>query len=363
VEEWHDAPIIYLSGFKKPNFTPQDIQKLRTYVLQGGTIFSCSECGGTAGFKDGIRQIYAQMFPEYELKTVTDDHPLYSNPSRLPGKPDFHLISNGVRPLVIHTDTDLPVAWQARRTETMQFAFDAANNVLAYVTKFELRNRGSWEWPEAPESEPSKKVSVVRVEYGGNWNPEPLALQRLGRLLAAQEKVGLEIGEPVELAQLGQSKAQIAFLTGTGEMKFSAQQAEALKTFVTQGGTVVIDVAGGDNEFDRAAEELIRKARFEVPPQMVTPSDDLIKLAGHNIAKSLSLRNANGSEPLNMLRKVPVFTDKGSRMAILFSRVDITGGLVGYAASKVKGFRPSTELEKDAPYLLMRNLVLQVAGE
>jgi hypothetical protein len=363
VEEWHDAPIIYLSGFKKPNFTPRDIQKLRTYVLQGGTIFSCCECGGTAGFREGIREIYAQMFPEYELTTVAKDHVLYSKPSRLPGRPDFHVISNGVRPLVIHTDTDLPVAWQARRTETMQFAFDAANNVLAYVTDYELRNRGSWEWPEVPEAQPSKTVPVVRVSYGGNWNPEPLALQRLARLLATHEKVGLEIAEPVELAQLGQSEAKIAFLTGTGEVKFSAEQAQALKAFVAKGGTVVIDVAGGDSKFDRAAEDLIRKARFEVPPQMVTANDDLLKQAGHDITQSLSLRNVNGQEPVNMIRKVPVFTDQGSRMGVLLSRVDITGGLVGYAASTVKGFGPSTQMEKDAPYLLMRNLVLQVARQ
>ncbi len=360
VEEWHDAPIVYLSGFKKPNFTDEQIQKLRRYVLQGGTIFSCSECGGTAGFKEGIRQVYQRMFPEYELTTATKDHEIYNTPGKLPGQTDFHIMTNGVRPLVIHTDTDLPLAWQTKRTGTAKFAFDAANNVFVYVTNNELRSRGSWSWPEEPKETPEKKIQVVRVEYGGNWNPEPLALERLRRLLAQHEKIDMQILDPVGLADLGSSDAKIAFLTGTGQTEFTAAQAEALKKFIDKGGTVLVDAAGGRTEFYRAAQNLIRKANFQAPPQMINRTDDLLNLPDHKIAEELSLRGESGTEPLSTIRKVPIFTDQGSRLGVLISRADITGGLVGYAASTVKGFKPGTDLEEDSPYLLVRNLILSV---
>ncbi len=60
VKEWHDAPILYISGSLEPTITPQDIAKLRQYVLQGGMIFSCTECGG-APFSQGIRNVYKQL--------------------------------------------------------------------------------------------------------------------------------------------------------------------------------------------------------------------------------------------------------------------------------------------------------------
>jgi len=36
VEQWHDAPILVISGSEAPDFTPQEIEKLRTFIYQGG---------------------------------------------------------------------------------------------------------------------------------------------------------------------------------------------------------------------------------------------------------------------------------------------------------------------------------------
>ncbi|MCD6365421.1 MAG: DUF4159 domain-containing protein, partial [Planctomycetes bacterium] len=61
VEEWHDAPILFISGSNKaPVFTDDHIKRLRTFVNQGGTIFSVAECRGDA-FKKGMRQAYERM--------------------------------------------------------------------------------------------------------------------------------------------------------------------------------------------------------------------------------------------------------------------------------------------------------------
>ncbi|MBI5725967.1 MAG: DUF4159 domain-containing protein, partial [Planctomycetes bacterium] len=63
VGEWHDAPVVAISGSKAPKFSDEDIIKLRTYVNQGGTLFSMAECSGGPAFGKGMKAAYAKIFP------------------------------------------------------------------------------------------------------------------------------------------------------------------------------------------------------------------------------------------------------------------------------------------------------------
>ncbi len=119
IAEWHDAPVLYIGGSKEPRFLDQDLIKLRKYVLQGGTILSCTECNG-AGFRKGIREAYKRMFPEYEMISLPLTHELCTKVSHfdLNGRPRFYAITNGVRLLAIHVDDDLPMAWQQCQIRT-----------------------------------------------------------------------------------------------------------------------------------------------------------------------------------------------------------------------------------------------------
>ena len=135
IAEWHDAPVLYIGGSKEPRFLDQDLIKLRKYVLQGGTILSCTECNG-AGFRKGIREAYKRMFPEYEMISLPLTHELCTKVSHfdLNGRPRFYAITNGVRLLAIHVDDDLPMAWQQCQIRTKSWAFDAAANLFMYLT-------------------------------------------------------------------------------------------------------------------------------------------------------------------------------------------------------------------------------------
>ena len=95
---------------------------LRQYVRQGGTIFSCTEGnspGDSVPFYSGIRRVYKRLFPDHELVEVPSSHTILSmrSWSRQKGPPLF-MISNGVRPLVIHTDQNLPRSWAMTRFAT-----------------------------------------------------------------------------------------------------------------------------------------------------------------------------------------------------------------------------------------------------
>ena len=133
-DEWHDAPVLLATGSKPPAFGADDLDKLRTYVDQGGTIFSVTEGGGDE-FEKGMRATYAKLFPEQELNEAPLTHDPYRMQEDLTrSSVRFHIISKGDRLLAIHVAKDLLRPWQTNQATGEKPAFGAALNVYLYVT-------------------------------------------------------------------------------------------------------------------------------------------------------------------------------------------------------------------------------------
>jgi hypothetical protein len=371
VREWHDAPILYISGAKKPNFTDEQIEKLRTYVYQGGTILSITECpttGGTA-FGQGIREVYRKMFPRLELTPVPDDHDIYTTrvQNDLRGKPDLHMISNGVRPLVIHTDEDLSLQWQLMRTSSQARAFEGFANILSYVTdKYQMRRRGVSHWPEKPEDvQPVATLKLARLKHSGNHNPEPLAHERLARLMLKQTGVKLDVTKPISATKLADSGATIAMVTGVGQARWTDEEKAAIKAFVQGGGTLVVDPAGGNDAFYRDARTMLTEV-FTNAPLRIPATSPLYNPKGvptgpvrYRLATEATLQLQPRQPAAPRLRAVLV----DGRRAVFFSREDLTAGLVGYKCYGLQGYRVSKTDQPGTAFRIVRNIILDAAGE
>ncbi|MFP4053397.1 MAG: DUF4159 domain-containing protein [Phycisphaerae bacterium] len=363
VSEWHDAPLLYISGAKDPGFLNSDtaIAKLRDYVLQGGTIFSCTECGGEE-FADGIRKAYAKMFPKLELTPIGPDHVLYSSDLqfKLGGNPKLFVMSNGVRPFVIHTDQDLPLQWQMNRTSSRGRAFEAAANIAAYVTdKWQMRRRGVTHWPDDPKVTPIATIAVDRLKHSGNYDPEPRAYERLRRLFLKETHLQLRIGEPVDPTKVGESGAKIALMTGTGQMKLSSDEKAAIEKFVRGGGTLVVDAAGGNEAFEDSANKQLRElfddAFSTIPASSPLYNPKNVEAGNFRWRRRSRIRFGPNAGP--RLRAITI----DGRMAVFFSREDITAGLVGYQSFDIDGYAPGTNDDPGSAYRVMRNILLHAS--
>ncbi|MBI5722530.1 MAG: DUF4159 domain-containing protein [Planctomycetes bacterium] len=147
--EWLGSPILVITGSRAPKFSDADIEKLQTYIKGGGTIFSITECGGAA-FSNGMRNFYKKIDPENELKDCGADHKLNTVQYKLPQGVKLYEIHDGARPLVIHTDVDLSLAWQTFSVATGKANFEIAANVLMYVTGKKFANRDANPKPAEP---------------------------------------------------------------------------------------------------------------------------------------------------------------------------------------------------------------------
>lgn len=348
-EDWHDAPIVYIAGSGSPEFSEEDLDKLRTFVHQGGTILSVTECRGAA-FGRQMGRVYKKLFPDYELTECGPDHELYGAQFELRGRPRFSMVTNGVRPLAIHTDTDLARFWQLQRHETAAWAFQAAANVYFYVTDKYFRPRGEKTWPDEPTSDARGTTKVARLAHEGNCNPEPLAWERFARLMGKRESWAVDVSGPVEIAKLAPGDVQVAVMTGTDAFELGPEQRERLKQFVMSGGTLVIDAAGGSREFAESVEQLCSQIWGPDAFQRLSPEAPLYQLDGHVIDEVSYRRRVRvrGAPPAPRLKTIPVT----GRPAVLYSSYDLTTGLAGASAYECDGYTA------ESAYEIMRNVIL-----
>jgi hypothetical protein len=356
VKEWHDSPILYVSGSRPPQFDDEDLDKLREFVWQGGTIFSVAECNSRMTFGKTMRDYYAKLFPEYEMVEVPADHDLYNIHFQLRGRPPLFMITNGIRPLVIHCEEDLARSWQLYNVATDARSFQTAANLFMYITDkgTALRHRGTTLWPDLDGSEPKRTIKLARVKHNARYNPEPMAYDRLSLLMKNETGTDLQVSEPIEPTALASTDARIAVMTGMGKLALPADQQQALKQWVMTGGTLIVDAAGGDRSFADSAEVLIEELFGRRNLRALATTSPVYRLKGLEVPKIAYRRVTRvkmaGRDKANI--RVVVVDD---RPAVLFSREDITAALVGYPSYTADGYAP------ESAWPLMRNMILVAA--
>lgn len=356
VEKWHDAPILVLTGSRAPKLTDAQAARLRDYVYQGGTIFTVAEGSGKE-FTDGIKELYAKIFPAYELAPVPRDHPLETLNGDLHGEVPFLILSNGLRPLAIHTTRDLTMDWQFRRSHTRPESFQAGANLFLYVlNKQPPRNRGVCSWPPTPPAGTPKGMPIVRVRYAGNCDPEPLALQRLAGLMAIHAGSYPQLLPAVDAKDLPGCGAKVAFLTGTGRLTLTAEQEAGLKQFIAAGGTVVIDSAGGGEAFHRSAVGVVESMFGAGAVTTPSPEHALYNHPGCVIDRA-RYRRATLLRTHNTMPRLQAVTRDG-RLAVLLSREDLTAGLAGYESYTVDGYSTGPVNDPGSAFQIVRNIFL-----
>ncbi len=122
-------------------------------------------------------------------------------------------------------------------------------NIFMYVTeRKDLRFKGD-SWVVTPDKTvtASYQMKIARLEFAGNWNPEPGGWNRLGAVMHNESRVNL-IAETVRLGEGKLAPYKVAHLTSGGKFKLSDKERAELKTWIEAGGTLITDATGGNGE-------------------------------------------------------------------------------------------------------------------
>ena len=205
--------------------------------------------------------------------------------------------------------------------------------------------------------QPSDGFGVARLMVGDDPDPEPDGWR--GFAIRIRLDLGINVSvKGMELREGALAGFKVAHLTGTTPFTLTPGQRNELRRFVIeQTGTLVIDAADGAEAFaDSAQTELVAVFGAEAALQLAKPlptDHPIYRRPGLEIDRfewrSSSIK-VIGSDFSPRVRGIVLH--EGGRVAVFFSREDLSHGLVGTEAPGVVGYAPETARA------IMRNVLL-----
>lgn len=362
--DWMDSPILYLASHRAPRLFDSDYDNLRSFIEAGGLLFTHAD-GDEAAFNEWVRRDLApKLFPKYELRDLPNDHALYNLVYKIEDptqRPKLRGVSNGARMLMVHSPVDIARAWQVRDQKTKRPLFQLGVNLFLYgAGKRDLRNRLESPYVSDPGEPLNGMIGVARLEYAGNWDPEPGAWRRFGRWFQRQTGTGVTVRHVAASSQaLDPRAAPVAHLTGTARHDFSDADAAAVKRYVESGGVLLVDNCGGAGTFDAGVQETLLAKAF--PGAKLRP----MPIADHPLFHARGA--GTGTDDLTKPRLRPDVGDRvgdasttflglaAGRGRVVFTALDLTAGLLGTRTWGVAGYEP------DYAQAFMKNLLFWAA--
>ena len=360
-DELVESPILYISGSAALNLSDEDKAKLKTFMETGGIILGNPD-GGRPIFTESFKKLGESLFPGRKFRDLPEKHPIYNNQqfqrSRWKLKPPVQALSNGARELMIVVpQVDPAKHWQLNDFAKREELFQLPTNIFLYAIDKTLQFKGERKVLKADETiTPDKTVTVARLQYDGNWDPEPASWRRMTAYMCNDKRTALKV-ETVELGT-GALKAthNVAHLTGTESIKLTDAQRAELKSYVEQGGLLVVDAAGGQSQFRSGIENELTSVFGPDSAKALTTSlkpDSTLYAALGAVASEVEYRQFARME-LGKLPKDPRFRalEVNGKYRVIYSPQDMSVGMMGQPVDGIYGYSPKSATQLMAALLL-----------
>jgi hypothetical protein len=357
LEDLLEAPVLYMYGETPREFRPAEVQKIREYCLHGGLLLAVTG-KNQESFAHSVETLAASALPEYPLRPVLREHPLFTGEVQFPieDPPTMVQVHNGVRTLLLLCTKDLAASWNRHGPHgSVEQDFQLGANVYLYATD-KRTPRSRLQTPLLADRQVSveRTITLARVKYDGAWDPEPYGWTRLATYLRNETAARLLVTSGVTLDSPELRDFTIAHLTGTRGFVLSADELRGLRGFLSAGGTLIADAAGGNADFTQALEEQVALALSSEPYLLPSTSNVLTGrgMSGATDLAAVAYRRAVRAdargETYPRLRAFAL----GRRPAVIYSPLDLSAGLLGTPAYGVQGFEPDSALR------IMQNLLI-----
>jgi len=354
-----EAPILFLSGSKAVAFTEKEVGKLREYIERGGTILaepSDHSKDFAASMERLLQSMYPpKLYPNIKLEVLKADHPIYTVIKHdWKSRPKLRGASNGSRTFFLLSDEYMSGDWQANREESD--ACQLAMHLLFYATDMgELEGKFTSILPTTPAAKERKgtDLTVARVHHGGteaapqDWEAAATCWQKLAPLAKHVSGRALKEAKPVVLGKDSLEGIRLLHVTGRSGATFTEAERTALKKFVEDGGTVLIDPHAGSPAFVKTMRKELEDLFGPLKPLSSDPvlaegrfegGTDLSAGVGYTLPARQLIRS-RGDKPEGQKLLVARVKD---RTAVIFSEFDLVATAAGIANYKALAYKPES---------------------
>lgn len=267
-------PIYYFTGSAPIKLTDSQVEMLRTFLVNGGTIWGDTCYGDPAFFASFVKEM-GRVFPERTFQQLPADHPLFHcfydidqvnytcpvpDAPSAKGPPIFYGVDYGCRTAIILGRYDVSCGWDGHiRKGAHNIAPNDARklgvNMLAYALSFFKLARYQASQKVFYESGARSRGDFVfgQVVYPGNWDTHPNGTANLLREVAT--KTSAEVKFKRQATRLDSAKLldyPFLYMTGHDDFKLTDKEVENLRRYLLNGGFLFADACCGRREFDRA---------------------------------------------------------------------------------------------------------------
>jgi hypothetical protein len=357
-----DNPVLYRSGYKAFDLTPQEVARLREYILGGGTIIFNSLVGNPDAYQSALRAARL-ILPERQLYRLRMDHPVFRS---------FHtidkvayrerMVRDGVvvdsypflegvdvdnRTAVLISRWDFALGWEANAHESWGYADADARklgaNIVAYATA--LREAGRSVGNSVELADKDKKTvgrfRVGQVMHNGAWKTRAAAFPMLLNQLNVETgtKVSFDVRD-VSLKDSQIFEMPFMYLTGTTDFALEPEERTNLRQYLAKGGVLFVEAGEGRITFDKS---------FRQELTQLLPGKQLVQVPqGHELFRqprnvsSVKVRPALAAARGNQLQQPPELygVEVNGALAIIYTPFDWSAGWEKADAPYALGYEP-----------------------
>lgn len=353
VAEWIRAPILYFNGHEFPRLTDEEVEKLREYIRQGGTILISATCQ-LDKFRKGFEEFAAKAFPDYPVTRLDNEHPVFHALHEVDAQEiELQGISVGCRTSIFFSPNDIACMWDLADVPIeSERAFKLGANIAAYATGLEpLPDKLAAVQMVAPGESPVATapargaVHLAQLMHNGDWRPNPKAIPHLAAYL--HESMGIDVVpsyEPLLATDPRLAQHPIVYLTGHYSFELTPEQTAALRQHLERGGFLFANACCGRQPFDTSFRKLAAELFPDHKLEKLPPTHPILIGEPGVPIKAIEYRPAVRAEQPNLNEPQLEGIDLDGRTVVVYSRFSIDCGLDGHKCFACRGIEPHDAL-------------------
>jgi hypothetical protein len=267
LEDLRVSPILLITGHLFPEFTEEEKKNLRAYVNQAGGTVLFEACCGSPEFQQGARALIRELWPEYPLRPLSKQHPIYSSYFDIDLLYGIEGLDAGCKTSVFLSPNALSCLWELEDVPVYSnLALRLGTNLAAYATgRNQLADKlDTVLLPEQAEENPAAEIprGVIRIGrliHNGDYNADANAMVQLSQML--RDQAGMDVitkARHLRPTDEALFEYPVVFMTGHYAFEMMPAELEALGKYLRRGGVLIGESCCGKEEFDKSFRVMVK---------------------------------------------------------------------------------------------------------